>query len=95
MSSTTYIPPEGLHFRLVGYISQCAIYSRNSPEPTVGHRNVSYGEYPDEWFTLIHGSGDRAGRYGIKGQVSGKYLYSRKLAPPVGNANYDGQYEDK
>ena len=95
MTSAFYIPPEGLHFRLVGYVSQCAIYLRDGPEPTVGHYNVSYGQYPEQWFTLLHGSGDRAGRYAIKAQITGKVLFSRKPAPPVGHVEGDGKYEDK
>ena len=95
MSSNFYIPPEGLRFRLVSYAHQCAIYSRNSPEPTVGHYSVSHGEYPEQWFTLLHGSGDRAGRFAIKSQVSGKVLFSRQPAPPVGHVGGDGRHDDK
>ena len=95
MSSTIYIPPQGLRFRLVGYISHCAIFSRNSPEPTVGQVDVSQGEHPNQWFTLLHGTGGRSGRYAIKGQVTGKVLYSRKKDPPVGQTDGDGKSEDK
>ena len=91
----TYIPPPGLRFRLVGYVSQCAIFSRTAQEPHVWHHNVSYGEFPDQWFTLLHGSGNRAGRYAIKGQVTGKVLFSRNAEPKVGHIGGDGQYEDK
>ena len=95
MSSVFYIPPEGVRFRLVGYVSQRAIFSRYTPDPTVWHHNVSYGEYADQWFTLIHGRGDHAGRYAIKGQITGKVLYSRKKSPPVGHIEGGGKYEDK
>jgi hypothetical protein len=95
MSSTLYIPPPGLRFRLIGYVSQCAVYSRNNGEPYVGHCSVSYGEYPDQWFTLLHGTGDHEGRYAIKGQASGKVLFSRNPRPPVGHVEGDGRYEDK
>jgi hypothetical protein len=55
MSTTFYVPPEGILFRIVGYASQCAIFSRNSPEPQVGHYNVSHGNFADQWFSLLHG----------------------------------------
>jgi len=92
---TVYIPPEGLRFRIVGYVSQCAIFSRNNPQPEVGHYNVSHGEYPDQWFTLIHGKGNHAGLYAIKGQVTGKVLFSRSQKPTVGHIDGDGKYDDK
>jgi len=94
MSSAFYIPPPGLRFRLIGYVSQCAIFSRDSQEPYVGHYSVSHGEYPDQWFTLLHDSGGHAGRYAIKGQTSGKVLFSRNQRPSVGHIGGDGQYED-
>jgi len=95
MSSAFYIPPPGLRFRLIGYASKCAIFSRDTANPYVGHYNVSHGEYPDQWFTLLHGTGGNAGRYAIKGQVSGKVLFSRKTAPGVGHIEGDGKYDDK
>jgi len=91
---SVYIPPEGLRFRIVGYSSQCAIFSRNSPEPEVWHYNVSNGQYPDQWFTLLHGEGDHSGLYAIKGQVTGKVLYSRATKPSVGHILGDGYYSD-
>ena len=96
MASVSYIPPQGLSFRIVGYVSQCAIYSRNSPDPTVSHLNISHGVHPDQWFTLLHGTGNRAGQYVIKGLASGKVLYSRKQPNPrVGHVSGDGKYGDK
>jgi len=95
MSSTFYIPPPGLRFRLIGYVSQCAIFSRNTMEPYVWHYSVSHGEYSDQWFTLLHGTGSRSGRYAIKGRASGKVLFSRNRSPPVGHIEGDGKYEDK
>jgi len=96
MESTTalYVPPEGLRFRLVGYVSQCAIFSRNRPDPQVWHYNVSHGEYPDQWFTLLHGTGDHKGLYAIKGQVTGKVLFSRHQKPTVGHIDGNGKYKD-
>ena len=95
MSSTLFIPPPGLRFRLVGYLSHCAVFSRTTQEPSVGHCDVSLGAFGDQWFTLLHGSGDRAGRYAFKGQMTGKVLYSRVLFPNVGHVDGDGQFEDK
>ena len=96
MASVSYIPPQGLSFRIVGYASQCAIYSRNKPDPTVSHFNISHGVYPDQWFTLLHGTGNHAGLYAIKGLASGKVLYSRKSPDPrVGHIDGDGKYGDK
>ena len=96
MSSAFYVPPQGFAFRIVGYVSQRAIYSRNSPEPTVSHHSVANGVFPDQWFTLLHGTGEYAGLHAIKGLASGKVLYSRKsLDPRVGHAEGDGKYADK
>ena len=90
-----YIPPEGLRFRIVGYVSNCAIFSRNSPEPEVGHYNISHGNYADQSFSLLHGTGNHKGLYAIKGHVSGKVLFSRSQKPPVGHIAGNGHYEDK
>ena len=90
-----FIPPQGLRFRLVGNDSQCAIFSRSNLEPEVGHYNVSNGQFPDQWFTLIHGNGIRSGLFAIKGQVTGKVLFSRSATPTVGHIGGDGVYDDK
>lgn len=92
---SVYIPPEDLRFRLVGYISQCAIFSRTTLQPEVGHYNVSHGLYPDQWFTLLHGYGDHAGLYAIKGEVTNKVLFSRSQSPTVGHIDGYGKYGDK
>ena len=92
---SVFIPPEDLRFRLVGYVNQCAIFSRNSPEPEVGHYNVSHGVYPDQWFTLLHGKGNHSGLFAIKGQVTEKVLFSRSQKPTVGHIDGDGKYDDK
>ena len=90
-----YVPPPGLRFRLVGYVSQCVIVSRTHQEPHVSHSGVSYEEFPDQWFTLLHGSGNRAGRYAIKSHVTGFVLFSRNPVPKVGHTDGDGRYDDK
>ena len=92
---SVFIPPEGLRFRLVGYASQCAIFSRNDPEPEVGHYHVSHGQFPDQRFTLLHGKGDRSGLYVIKGELTGKVLFSRSVKPAVGHVDSDGVHDDR
>ncbi|KAF9648920.1 hypothetical protein BDM02DRAFT_3186671, partial [Thelephora ganbajun] len=94
MSSGFYIPPPGLRFRLVGYASQWAIFSRNTSDSPVGHHPASQ-EYPDQWFTLLHGSGNHAGLYAVKSQVTGNVLFSRSQSTRVGHIGGDGKYEDK
>lgn len=93
--STFFIPPEGLRFRIVGYLSQCAIFSRTTLEPQVGHLNISHGDFADQWFTALHGTGNHNGLVAIKGKMSGKVLFSRIQKPTVGHIAGDGQYEDK
>ena len=95
MTTTLYIPPEGLRFRIIGYASQSAIFSRNTADPYVWHYSTTYGAFSDQWFTLLHGTGNRQGRYAIKGQASGKVIFSRTMVPKVGHIEGDGQYEDK
>ncbi|KAK0431821.1 hemolytic lectin LSLb [Armillaria borealis] len=89
-----YIPPQGLYFRLTGQESQHVLYSRRGPSPQLWH--YKGGEYEDQLFTLIHGTGSRAGLYAIKGKHSGKVLYSRTSPEPcVGHVDGDGMYNDK
>ena len=95
MTSNFYIPPEGLRFRIAGYASQRAIFSRTHREPAVWHHPLSDGEYPDQWFTLLHGRGNRAERYAIRGQLSGRVLVSRGRVPRVDHITGDGQWDDK
>jgi hypothetical protein len=92
----SFIPPEGLRFRLFGYASQCRIFSRTHQEPQVGHLPVCNGEFPDQWFTLIHGTGERSGLYAIKSEHTGKVLFSRRhVEPYVGHADGGGKFDDK
>jgi len=96
MSYAFYIPPQGLGFRVVGYVSQCAIFSRNSPDPTVSHYSIFNGAFPDQWFTLLYGTGNHAGLYAIRGVETAKVLYSRQQPDPrVGHIDGDGKYDDK
>jgi len=93
--SDSYIPPEDLCFRLVGYDSQCAIFSRTTPDPQVWHYNISNGTYDDQWFTLLNGSGTREGLYAIKSKYTSKVLFSRSSPDPtVGHIDGDGEYDD-
>lgn len=91
--SDLYIPPESIRFRLVGYLSQHAIFSRTHALPEVWHYPASE-DYPDHWFTLLHGSGNHSGLYAIKSQNTGKVLFSRNPGPTVGHIEGDGRYED-
>lgn len=94
-SEDLYIPPRGIYFRLLGYVSQYVIFSRNTQEPEVGHHPVG-GDYSDQYFELLPGSGDHAGLYAIRGKVSGKVLFSRNGPDPnVGHITGDGYYGDK
>ena len=93
MSSTFYIPPPGLLFRLIGYVSQHAIYSRDAHD--IGLYSVSNGEQSDQWFTLLHDSQGHPGRYAIKGLTSGRVLFSRSQPPVVGHVEGNGLYDDK
>lgn len=90
-----YIPPNGIYFRLLGYNSQQVIYSRTHREPEVGQHPVEE-QYDDQFFTLIHGTGDRKGTYAIKSKVTGNVLFSRShMEPNVGHVAGNGQYNDK
>jgi len=93
--SELYIPPKGIYFRILGYSSNCCIYSRNENDPCVWHYNVSHGDFPDQWFSVLPGTGTHAGLYAIKGKESGKVLYSRaENDPKVYHITGDGYYED-
>ena len=94
MSSTFYIPPNGLAFRLLGYQSQFVLFSRNK-EPEFFHHPVS-DDYSDQYFTLVHGTGKREGLFLVKSVATGKVMFSRTHAEPhVWHIAGDGQYDDK
>jgi hypothetical protein len=94
--SELYIPPEGIYFRLLGYNSNCCIYSRKENDPCVWHYDVSHGACADQWFSVLKGTGSHANLYAIKGKDSGKVLYSRANNDPrVYHIDGDGKYEDK
>ena len=87
------MPPPGLRFRLVGYVSQSAIYCNN--RDGVWHYSVSNGEYSDQWFTLLYDVKTHPGRYAIKNEDTGRVLFCRTTAPTTGSIGGDGQYDDK
>ncbi len=90
-----YIPPQGIYFRLLGYVSQSVIFSRTHADPQVGQISAQ-SEYEDQFFTLIHGTGERRGTYAIKSKVTGNVLFSRASPEPnVGHISGNGQYNDK
>lgn len=98
-SEEIYIPPRGIFFRLIGYESHYVIFSRTDRSPQVGHTLadlIPYQGSDDQLFELIHGTGDRAGLYAIKGKASGKVLYSRSGPDPnVYHVDGNGAYNDK
>lgn len=95
MSDDLYIPPQGIYFRLLGYVSQGVIYSRSHNDPEVSHYPAS-SPSEDQYFELLPGSGNHQGLYAIKGKVSGKVLFSRSSPDPtVYHIDGDGYYEDK
>ncbi|KAI0758163.1 hemolytic lectin [Fomes fomentarius] len=90
-----FVPPEGLLFRIVGYASQCAIFSRHDQEPQVGHFHTANGGFDDQWFSFLHGSGNNSGLVAIKGRKTGKVLYSRRQDDPrVWHIAGDGAHPD-
>ena len=91
--SDIYIPPEGISFRLLGYLSQCVLFSRTNAVPEVWHI-AKDSEYPDQWFQLIPGVGKFAGYYIVKSKYTGKVLYSRGAEPLVGHIDGDGMFDD-
>jgi hypothetical protein len=93
-SAELYIPPEGLAFRLLGYLSQHVLYSRTHRKPEFGHHPVT-DDYPDHYFTLVKGTGARQGLYAIKSKHTGYVLYSRTHRDPrVGHDSENGRYDD-
>ncbi|PPQ78878.1 hypothetical protein CVT25_002421 [Psilocybe cyanescens] len=92
--SNFYVPPQGLFFRLLGYASNHVLVSRTHQDPEVTQHNVG-DVHPDQFFQLLHGTGNHAGLYAIKGRVSGKVLWSRTSPDPnIGHIDGDGKYED-
>ncbi|KAK0459932.1 hemolytic lectin LSLb [Armillaria novae-zelandiae] len=88
-----YIPPQGIYFRLVAHDSQHVLFSRNDAYVEFGHDKGPVG--PHHFFTLIHGTGTRAGLYAIKGKETGNVLFSRISKEPfVGHVHGDGTYND-
>ncbi|KAH9476346.1 hypothetical protein JR316_0011921 [Psilocybe cubensis] len=89
-----FIPPPGFYFRLFNHESGKVLYSRNGPDPEMWHWFMST-DSDDQLFELIHGTGNRAGQYAIKGKVSGKVLFSRRSPDPcIGHITGDGYYDD-
>jgi len=87
-----YVPPKGIYFRLVGHASRYVLFSRTTQEPQVWH--YGGGDSEDQFFTLLHGTGSRAGLYAIKSKKTGKVLFSRGAEPTVGHIDGDGYYDD-
>ncbi|KAJ3492365.1 hypothetical protein NLI96_g33 [Meripilus lineatus] len=64
-----YIPPEGIYFRLLGYLSQHVIVSGVGPNEV--HQAPVQNEARNQYFTLIHGTGSRRGPRPNVGHVGG------------------------
>lgn len=72
--------PDLGQFRIVGYSSGQVIFSRTHQQPKVGITNI-LPECPDQWFTLIPGTGSKEDLYAIKSVHTG-VLYSRRGREP-------------
>ncbi|KAI0730853.1 hypothetical protein C8Q76DRAFT_613658, partial [Earliella scabrosa] len=72
------------------FLCRCAL------DPQVGHYVISKVAFDNQWFTLLHGTGDRAGSFAIQGCKSGRVLKSRSHTEPrMGHVDGDGAYGDK
>lgn len=89
-----YIPPPGVLFRIYNKNSGKVIYSSLKTKPEVSHTDRKDVK-DDQWFYLIHGTGNRAGKYVIKGKESNQVIFSRRHAEPnVGHTGGNGDYDD-
>jgi len=92
--SGIYIPPPGVQFRICNRSSGKVIYSSLKNKPEVSHADRKDVK-DDQWFYLIHGTGNRAGTYAIKGKESDRVIFSRRHAEPyVSHVGGDGKYND-
>ncbi|KAI0046192.1 hemolytic lectin LSLb [Auriscalpium vulgare] len=92
--SDLYIPPNGLYFRLVGYASLRVLFSRTTEQPEVWHQLVSE-VLPEQFFTLVPGTGARSGLYLIKSKNTNKVLFSRTTSnPKFGHVEGEGDRDD-
>ncbi|KAJ6583886.1 hemolytic lectin [Mycena vulgaris] len=108
--TSLYVPPEGIFFRLRGYVSNQVLFSRKEGESkqlVAGFAVVtipgdpSFGatgaDASDEatYFSLIKGTGAKAGLFLIKARQSGWVLFSRVASKPfVSHVPGNGQYPD-
>jgi len=89
-----YIPPAGVLFRLENKNSKKVLYSSSTAKPPVFHAPKEPIQ-DNQWFYLIQGTGNRAGKYVIKGKESDQVLFSRQHAEPwVGHTGGNGSYDD-
>ena len=92
-SSPIYIPPEGLRVRIQSYATSGVVFTFSTEAQGLVVGNLTYPTAG--WWTFLHGSGNHAGRYAIKSQETGEFLFSRGSSPVVGTVKGDGQDEDK
>ncbi|KAJ7026416.1 hypothetical protein C8F04DRAFT_888333, partial [Mycena alexandri] len=89
------VPPEGAAFRIIGNVSQRAIYSRLTGDPVFGAVLASAGPYKESYWSLIKGTGSKDGLFLFKNRATGKVLYSRASAKPyVWHVDGGGRYFD-
>ncbi|KAJ7023707.1 hypothetical protein C8F04DRAFT_879554, partial [Mycena alexandri] len=89
------VPPEGAAFRIIGNVSQRAIYSRLTGDPVFGAVLASAGPSKESYWSLIKGTGSKDGLFLFKNLVTGKVLYSRASAKPyVWHVDGGGRYFD-
>ncbi|KAF7301947.1 Hemolytic lectin LSLb [Mycena indigotica] len=87
MAETLYIPPPGVCFRLLGYVTQQVLFSRTHEQPEVWHHPVQ-SEHQDQYFSLVPLSENQEGFYALQGKVSDKFLV---ITPARTLANEDDE----
>lgn len=87
-SEDFYIPPSGITFQLVGYLTQDVLFSRaeDDSEGEVGQYHYDEGK-GNEVFELLAGSDEHSGLYAIKNRTSKLFLYSRQVDTSVGHSD--------
>lgn len=72
--NTVQVPAEDIPFRLLGYVSQEVIFATTSYP--YGGTTSSTEEEPNEFFTIVLGTGHRQGKYAFKNKENGRFLSS-------------------
>jgi hypothetical protein len=77
-------PPEGVYFRIIGFVTGNPVYSRTSGDPTFSSLNGPE-RADDQYFSLVKVTGKFENQYRIRGKKSEKYIFSRTSSPTVGH----------